>query len=473
MTVTLDDALALHKQGKHDKAEDAYHELLSKDFDNPKVLYLFGTLMLQMKRPVGLIANLFMRALMGNENYFEAWNNLGNCYYMAHFEKEARACWMKALHINGRCGMDYADVYSNLASLHINDGTPEEGELFIAEALKHNPDHIDANWNHSLLLLEQGKFGEGFDQYKCGFKTKNRIHREYGGIPYWDGSPVDKIIVYGEQGIGDEILFSSMIPDLQKRCKKIIFDSHPKLETLFKASFPDITVYGTRKDQMISWAVDELPIDARISIGDLGKYFRRNLDDFPDRKSYLRASDKRVEYYKNKLNKISDRLKVGISWKGGTHKTRNDYRSIPLVKMKPVLEQDADFISLQYTPTAYLEVAELEELFNLKVYHWPYSVTEGVRFHYDETAALVQALDLVITVNTAVHHVAGALGKETWTFTPKAKAWRYWSPDGKSVPWYPSVKLIEQKDTKDWDTIIESVAIELKNKINERRHNEG
>ena len=457
----IEQAIAFHKQGRLQLAEEKYVEVLSADFDNVKCLYLLGTIYLQTHR-IGIAANLFKQALLIEKDYFEAWNNLGNCYKMVNKDEDAKMCWNKALEIKDMHPNDYADIHNNIATLYINSGNPVEGMQYVEKALELCPDHVDANWNKALLLLEQGKYGEGFDRYEWGVKTGHRVLRTYGKeIPIWDGSPGKKVIVWGEQGIGDEILFASMFPDMQKICRAVIFDCHPRLVKIFKESFPDINVYGTRKDAYINWPVDHPDIDARISIAELGKYFRRELKDFPQHNGYLKASQDRITHYRQKLAKLGDRPKIGISWTGGYVKTRKDWRSIPLEKWEPILKKDADFISLQYTPEAYNSIAEVEEKFNVKIHHWPSAVTEGIREEYHETAALVSALDLIITVNTAIHHLAGALGKRVWTLTPKGKAWRYYSPDGKSFPWYPSARCIEQPEIMEWDSVMNQVADKL------------
>jgi ADP-heptose:LPS heptosyltransferase len=254
-----------------------------------------------------------------------------------------------------------------------------------------------------------------------------------------------------------------MIPELSKISKQVIIDAHPRLANIFKNSFAElgnVVVYGTRKDNIIEWPNDHPEMTHKIAIGDLGKFFRRNLDDFPVHTGYLKADPELVDKYRKKLAKLGEKPKIGISWTGGYKKTRSDYRSLPLDKWKDLLSMDADFISLQYTPDAYYTVAEMEDLHDIKVHHWPSAVES---FEYGETAALVEALDLVITVNTAVHHMAGALGKTCWTLTPKAKAWRYYSPDedNATIPWYPSCRQFQQDELYKWDSVLERVKEEL------------
>jgi ADP-heptose:LPS heptosyltransferase len=216
-------------------------------------------------------------------------------------------------------------------------------------------------------------------------------------------------------------------------------------------------VYGTRKDNFIDWPHNHPDIDAKVAIGDLGITYRKSIDDFPGT-PYLKAPKGMVEKYRKKLAKLGGRKKIGISWTGGYVKTRKDMRSIPLSLWKDILGLDADFISLQYTPDAYNEIAALEDEFDTKIHHWPLAVQAA---DYGETAGLVEALDLVITVNTSVHHLAGGLGKECWTLTPHAKAWRYFSSDGKTLPWYNSCKLYQQENLQAWPKIMETVKADL------------
>ena len=454
MSEPLKKAIMFHKQGRLNEAETHYLEALTENFDDMDALYLLGTVKMQNGQ-YGLAANLLKQALMLKSDHFEAWNNLGNCFKLVNKEIDAKECFKKGLSIEGKSTADYADIYNNLGALYINAGCPEEGMSYLDKAIEFEKNHTDANWNRALLCLEQGMYEEGFKGYEWGFKTKNRMYKEYGReIPYWDGSPNRTIVVWGEQGIGDEILFASMIPDLLKISKKVVFDCHPRLVGIFKESFPDVTVYGTRKDTYMSWPSKHPDIDARVAIGDLGRYFRKDLNSFPQHEGYLNSSPERIAHYRKKLAKLGNRIKIGISWTGGYTKTRKDYRSIPLELWESLFRLNADFISLQYTPEAYNTIADVEDKFDARIHHWPSAVQNH---DYGETAALVAALDLIITVNTSIHHLAGALGQPCWTLTPKGKAWRYWSPDGVSNPWYPSVTQIEQSKIGEWGDVLEKV----------------
>lgn len=458
MNKNLEQAIIFHKQGRMEQAEQYYLSALADDFDHADTLCLLGTVYLQRGK-VGLAANLFKQCLFLKKDSFDAWNNLGNAYLMVNKEVDARMCFERALTIPNRKTTDYSNIYNNLATLHINTGTPSLGIPLVSKALELEPNHQDAGWNMALLYLEQGLYDKGFDYYINGFKTKNRIYRDYGrDLPYWDGTPNQIVVVWGEQGIGDEIMFASMLSDLKKISKQVIFECHPRLFNIFKESFPDLTIYPTRKDDFIEWTHDHPDINAKIAIGDLGKYFRRNISSFPKHDGYLRASQERIEHYNNKLSKLGNSPKIGISWTGGYTKTRKDYRTAPLLEWESILKQDAEFISMQYTPDAYNTIAEVEDKLDVRIHHWPSCVNAT---DYMEIAALTSALDMIITVNTAQHHIAGALGKPCWTLTPKGKAWRYYSPELYQNVWYPSVKQYETKENGNWKDVLTQISDDL------------
>ncbi|MCG3772747.1 MAG: hypothetical protein JW384_03966 [Nitrosomonadaceae bacterium] len=169
----------------------------------------------------------------------------------------------------------------------------------------------------------------------------------------------------------------------------------------------------------------------------------------------MRPDPKKVSLWRKKLADMGGGPYIGISWRGGTHSTRRQLRSIPLSQWKPILTHPGKFISLQYGECKE-DLAQAEEA-GFRIQNWPEAIE-----NYDETAALVAALDLVISVCTAVVHLGGALGKPVWVLTPAVAEWRYLS-QGERLPWYPSVRLFRQRLDTDWSEVIASVAQSLKN----------
>jgi ADP-heptose:LPS heptosyltransferase len=197
-------------------------------------------------------------------------------------------------------------------------------------------------------------------------------------------------------------------------------------------------------------------VDYEVPLGSLSLYYRRSVADFPQHAGYLKADPERVASWRNKLAVLGPGLKVGISWLGGTHKTRSPVRSIALEHWGAILRVPGiRFISLQYTSGARSEIEALPDLERSKVVHW-----EDATSDYDETAALVMALDLTISVCTAVVHLSGALGRPVWVMAPYSPEWRY-GHAGDTMPWYPSALVFRQPQYGEWDPVILSVGDRL------------
>jgi hypothetical protein len=247
----------------------------------------------------------------------------------------------------------------------------------------------------------------------------------------WKGEKGETVIVYGEQGIGDEILFSSVLEDMAKDCT-VVYDTMPRLESLLTRSLPNVHVIGNRWSNEIVMPKGIKPT-ARIPLAGVPVYYRNKETDFTG-KPYITADDTQRKAMRGMLDSLGDKPKVGIAWTGGTKKTRSQFRTNALENMVSLLRQDVDFISLQYTdPTD--EIKELQEKRGLTMHHFPW-ITEIK--DYDLTAALVAELDLVISVPTSVTQLAGGLGVETWVTVPEITGWLFYRND---YPWAKSVKL--------------------------------
>jgi hypothetical protein len=190
-------------------------------------------------------------------------------------------------------------------------------------------------------------------------------------------------------------------------------------------------------------------------MGTLPRYLRRHQADFPRHDGYLRADPDRVDAWRRRLDAIGDAPKIGISWRGGSFKTRSPVRSIALERWAPILgTPGVDFVDLQYTDCGD-EIDDVQSRCGHRIYRWP-----EVRDDFEETAALVAALDLVISVCTAVIHLGGALAKPVWVMAPFSPEWRY-GISGNSMPWYPSVRVFRQTSYGDWSPVIDDVAKSL------------
>lgn len=479
-------ATELDKQGKHKEAEKVYLELLNADFDNAVLLAALGMNCASMERN-GLGAVLLQRSLDRLDDMIPAFkrlgvtprstdpkvmaeflatkkseilNALGTCYKHENKVDEARKLFIQAqegIALN-------ADIQNNLGTLYINEGKPIKALEHLNLAISLQAGHPQASWNKSLAHLELGEYKEGWAHYDAGVAAKVRAERNYSTInlPAWNGEPGKTVVVYGEQGIGDEVLFASCLPDLVKVSKQVVFDCHKKLHTLFANSFPGMDIYPTREDEMITWPVQSdgktprYAFDARIAIGSLPRLFRPDLASFPGT-PYIKPPIEAEAAWTVRLNALSQRPKIGISWIGGHKRTRVEVRSIELERLLPILQQDADFISLQYTDCKD-EIAAFEKKHGIKIHHFAEAVDSP---QYADTAALVANLDLVISVATSVIHLAGSMGVPCWVLTASRAAWREFY-GGDTNPWYKSLTMFRQApDSTDWTPVIEEVAASL------------
>jgi len=512
MRYTLQDVHKLQMEGinnndiqKLTEAEAIYHRMLSQDPDNWAILFFLGSIAMY-RDMIGLAINLFKRAAEINPNSPEIYNNLGTAYRREHMNAESEKYLLKGLEFK-----EDADIYNNLGTLHINEGSPSQGEKYFKKALALNPAHAQAHWNYGLCLLEMEKWGEGFKEYAWGVTSKDRLNKSYQNAVWWNGEPDPNgtIVVYGEQGIGDEIMFASMVKELVPMFKQVVLDCHPRLIGLFQRAFPEIECFPTRKTQTkMDWVEGHSRIDYKIAIGNLGKFLRKQESDFP-KEVYLKADQQRVDEYKEWLSLLGPGPYIGLSWVGGHKRTRKDLRAVLLENWLPIFEANkgATFISLQYTDQSW-ELEPLLKEHGIKVHHFP-EVTEatkwevyeydgkrytskdeakfaagrdhlddivqikGPAFDYDETAALAKAIDemsgCVITVNTSLVHLCGALGVKTFVMTPSRPAWRY-GLKRRDMVWYgPHVTQYRQKEGDDWKKVIDLIAKESSRYLNQNK----
>lgn len=449
-----------------DRAEIAYNGLLSRDYKSPFALVLLavmdqkrgwnGRALALLQVAIAKLLN-WRKISPGNEPVLDKWLRDAYCTMaFCHREEGRREDAEHAFSSALEYGPEDPEILSGFAGLYINDGDPQKCIDLINKAKKLDPKSEENHWNLALAHLELGNWKLGFEYYHKGVLGKQRLNLNYwrqGKTPLWEGEPDKTVVVYGEQGLGDEIMFASCLPEMIKDCKHVIFDCHPKLETAFKRSFPDIEIHGTRKDSDLGWAAERDDIEACIPIGSLPMLYRRKDSDFKQyTNGYLKAGNQSVQHYKERLRELGPPPYIGLGWEGGTKKTRFDLRSTGLRNMQPLLDQEATFISLQYTP----EAARAAEKYGIP--HWQEVIDD-----LDERHALIVACDLIISVNQTLVHQAGALAKRCWVLTPARPAWRY-GLSGSKMIWYPTVRQYRQRkqEEPEWAPVVGRMLEDLK-----------
>ena len=386
----------------------------------------------------------YERALSLRPEMPEAHKKLGDAYRVALKTDLAIASYRRAIALKP----DYADALHELGIL-LRSAHDLDGALAcFREALAAEPDHPRAGFAEALLLLLQGNFREGWAAYECRWASADHATpmRAYPQ-PRWQGQPVDgSVLLWPEQGIGDEIMFSSAVPDAIRTGTRCILQCDARLQPLFARSFPEVEVISD-SDAGFDPARE---IAAQLPLGSLPGLYRRDRNEFASSASpYLRADPARREHYRSRY--ANGEKIVGLAWFSNNVKTGKD-RSIDLEQVNPLLAVPGTrWISLQYgdLPTLGAEIAETDAA----IYVDP--EVDQLR-DIDEFAAQVAAMDLVITIDNTTAHLAGALGVPVWLLLPFAPDWR-WPECGGGSPWYPSMRIFQQPERGDWTSVVAEV----------------
>lgn len=476
----------LFHDGKYGQAEAGLHQLLAQDMNMPVVQFMLGCCMMASAPPRHAIAQMLFERVVASEKDKEAWrfvdsrvipqllrhswNNLGVIHRAELRKATAERCLMQGLGYTDR----KASIYANLSALHINDGTPHQCIKWADKALESakadpNPDKDTqqaietATWNKGHALLELGRWKEAWPAFNTDLRSKEKMHRNYHHgreTPWWDGGPGKTVVLFGEQGLGDEILFASCIPDALKICKQVILHPGPRLEGFFARSFPGAVVYGGhekgRTPDDLPWWIRKHEINACLPLGHLPTMYRNADADFPRHQGYMTPDPALVAEYRARLATLGPRPKIGLSWQGGAKDTRIDYRSVRPELLKPFVQSiPAEFISLQYSNGAFAEAREIG------IPHW---IDAAEAEDMDQVAALIAACDLVVTVCTTAVHVAGSMNIPCFVMVPDKPAWRY-QIKGSHMAWYPSVRLFRQENA-DWGPLLEKLKAETCSYLN-------
>ena len=302
--------------------------------------------------------------------------------------------------------------------------------------------------------LQAGDFANGWGDYESRWNPT--MPRPVIPLSEWDGSsPADKrIFVYGEQDLGEQILFASCLPELLPRTRGCRLECDWRLVSLFQRSFPLADVVPKSEPS------DTGDCEFQIALGSLPRLLRRNETDFQRSGRWLAVDRDAVRRWRMRLADLRDRPLVGISWRGGSERDDRIRRSTTLNQWEPVLRlPKVAFVNLQYDGEP-AEWNAVRDVLGTAIHHWD---DVNPRKHLDDFAAQIATLDLVITVDNSTAHLAGALGVPTWTLLPKEANWR-WLKDRTDSPWFPSMRLFRQQVEDDWSAVFAEVADDLRSR---------
>lgn len=388
----------------------------------------------------------FNQALEIQPQFVGAYYNKGNALQEQGRLEESIEAYQQAIEIQP----DYANAYNNLGLVLLEQGRLEESIQAYQKSIEIQPDSAEAHNNLGQILLLSGDFYRGWKEYEWRLKCDDVIStKRIFPQPAWDGTNLNgkSILIWTRQGIGDEVMFVSMLDNLRQMSANIIVECTERLVPLFQRSFPD-TQFVLQKNPP-SLQLLNPDIDYQIPIGSLGQWLRTDGDSFKQSKQpYLTACTNRSAKIKKRYQKLAaGKLLVGISWKStGINQRRALLKSTMLEDWISILsQQDCCFINLQYGDIKE-ELEQFQQQTNLMIYQG--EEIDSLQ-NLDDFAAQVSALDLVISTSNTTVHMAGALGKQVWTLLPYIPDWR-WMLDREDTPWYPSMRLFRQNETRDW-----------------------
>lgn len=389
------------------------------------------------------------RALAIEPELPEAHHNLGIALTALGRASQAVPHIQRALEKN-----PHAEMAAALGHAYRDLGRLADAIASYDRALELAPGFGDAIANRAYAFLLKEDFASGWIEYEKRFSATASGTRDFG-LPRWNGEPLrDRtILVHAEQGVGDEIMFACCLPDVIDAAGRVVIECSKRLEPLIRRSFPGTLVHGGRKEDPADWLSGVERPDFQVPIGGLPRFFRGGANAFPLHPGYLRADPVRIGYWTNYLRRMGPGPKAGLSWRGGTPKTRSHLRSVAPADLAPLLTRSGvTFISLQHGADA----TELAGFAGAAPVH----AVDGLTDDLDELAAMICALDVVISVDNTNVHLAGALGRPVWVLLSASPEWRY-GTGGEAMAWYPSARLFRQSRPCEWGPVVTRVADEL------------
>lgn len=398
-------------------------------------------------------ATAYKNAITLRPEYADAYINLSHVYTDMGRYAEAEALARKAIEL---APGNYSG-HSNLGLALCHQGALREGIEAYYRARDLAPDAAEPHTNLAFALLALEEFSTGWDEYEYAFLSGSRIPHVRSPTPIWEGQPLEgkTIHIYGEQAIGDHILYATMIQHVLAQGARVIYEVERRLVPLFKRSFPEMTILELSIPP--DMAARDPNEDYHISVGSLGRFFRRSVDAFEPQGKFLEPDPELVKRYRDSYAQLGDGPVIGIAWKSRSS-SYADKKNIPLGLWAPILKTPGcTFVSLQY--------GEVEKDINWVKKEF------GVDIHIDESvsalnsleqcAAQTAAVDLVISISNATIHFAAGCGTETWVLTGRPTMW-HWFTEREDSLWYKTVRLFRLKEGEDWPVIIERAAGDLK-----------
>ncbi len=430
------EALVLQQAGKTGAALEKYRALLNQSPNADGYANLGVALRTLGHTKAALVA--YQQAIHLDPDHVAALSNWGGGLRALGKLDEAIPILEKAIALDP----NFIGAHHNLGLVYMDHQQPEKAIACFEQVLKLDPNRVDAQYDRATCLLQLGRYRDGFYAYESRFGYEPRLVKPYSQ-PKWDGCPLNgkTLLLYAEQGFGDTLQFCRYIPLIKKAGGRIILECPQPLKRLME------TVTGV--DQVVAPG-DRLPaFECHTSLLSLPHLFQTELETIPGPFPYLKAPFYRLGV----PEKPGARLKIGTVWGSGHSDVGVRNRSIPLELFAPLLAlPNITWVSLQKGP----QTQQLKQLgFDCLLEDWGSRVQD-----FADTAAVLEELDLLITADTAIVHLAGAMNKPCWVLLPYGSEWR-WLLEGEHSPWYPSLTLFRSQPFQTWESMIEQVVKRL------------
>jgi len=447
--------ISLHKLNQFQSAAQAYYDAIELNSEYDQAYSNLAATLIKLKQ-LDKAIDACLKAIEISADNFTVYCNLGNIYKEQGKFEEAIKSYQQALSIQP----NIAEVHSNMGQILEKSRMPNEAISAYQKALDINPEHAEIRRNLSVPLLTLGSFKRGWKEYEWRWKCDRFVKKNKKDFPQplWENSPLSgkSIAIWLEQGVGDCIMFASILGKLQQQAKQILVETEYRLLPIFQRSFPGIDFFLAQNPSHLQLL--DSSIDFQSPIGSLAQWLLPNEESFPKYCHYLVACPYRTQKLRHKLQQQADgKLLIGISWKSA-NKDIGELKSTSLIQWEDLLSQkDCFFINLQYG-----DVEEEIDAFtdDTKISIYQDKEIDSLQ-SLDDFASQIAALDLIISTSNTTVHMAGALGRPVWTLLHYAPDWR-WQLDRSDTPWYPSMTLYRQLSSGDWYSVFQQVQPNLK-----------
>jgi tetratricopeptide (TPR) repeat protein len=438
--------VALKQLGRIDDAVACYRRAIELRPDYPEAHSSLGNALGEQGWPEEAIA-CYRRAIEFRPDYPEAHYNLGITLREQGDVDAAVACYRNSIDLRP----DYQEAHYNLANALRDQRHLDEAVASYRAAIRLAPDFPDAHHNLALALLARGDLAEGWAEYEWRWRTRDLISaRRDFAQPLWHGEPAEgrTLLLHAEQGSGDTLQFCRFAALAKARGARVIMEVQKPLVRLLRG-LTDVDQVSARGEVLPAFDLHCPMLSLPLALG-------TTLATIPNAAPYIQADETQLAAWRMRMMEMSGHgLRVGVAWAGAAANTADQRRSIAPERLAPLFEvSGVSFLSLQKDGPADPAVVPLIDVM-------------GEMDDFCDTAALIANLDLVISVDTAVAHLAAAMGKPVWLLDRFDACWR-WLAGRRDSPWYPSLRIYRQPQPGDWDSVLGEVAHDLRNMIEVR-----